>query len=155
MAQRINFNQRSNEELARLLYQSPAPVKPAPADKPSLPAPVEPAPEPLASRRVSELGPQTWPLSERTQELGPLSEREERALFAALSKGTRANLGREPTVPELVQLLQRVNDARAFISTVEQVLRGNDGIYLDNGRIIFGGSAQRRRQRGEQRAQAA
>ena len=153
MAQRNDFNQRSNDELARLLYSNPGPAKAAPGAKPAhpdLPAPPvapQPAPEPFASRRVSELGPQNWPLNELKPELGPLSEREERALFAALSKGTRANQGREATVPEMMQLLQRVNDARAFVMTVEQVLRGNDGIYLDDGRIVFGGSAQRRMQR--------
>jgi hypothetical protein len=98
----------------------------------------------MASRRVSELGPQVWPLSERKPEMGPVSEREKRALFAALSKGTKANLGREPTVPELIQLVERLTDARAFAQSVEQVLQGNDGIYIDKGRVVFAGPAERR-----------
>ena len=152
MAPPTDFNLRSNEELTRLLYQNQGPPKQtaakphhSPSSAPTVAA--QPAPEPLASRRVSELEPQNWTLGEFRVELGPTTEREERALFAALSMGTKANLGREPTVTELMQLLQRVNDARAFVRTVDQVLRGKDGIYLDNGRIVFGGSAQRRMQR--------
>jgi hypothetical protein len=49
-------------------------------------------------------------------------------------------------LPELLQLVGRVNDARAFLRSVEQVLQSNDGVYIDGGRIIFSGSVQRRLQ---------
>ena len=140
MAQLRDVNYRSNEELARLLYQNPAGAKPARTTTSKPPQ----DPEPLASRRVSELGPQTWPLSENKPDLSKLSDREERALFAALNKGSKANLGREPTVPEFIRLVERVNEARALVASVEQTLRGNDGIYIDQGRIVFSGPAQRR-----------
>lgn len=156
MAQRSDFGARSNEELARLLYQNPTPSKPAQPDGLTgqmPPHPVDPhsvgtkaAPEPLASRRVVEIGRQEWPMSEARSGLDPLSDREERVLYAALSKGSKANLGREPTLPELLQLVGRVNDARAFLRSVEQVLQSNDGVYIDNGRIVFSGSVQRRLQ---------
>lgn len=153
MAQRRNFGTRSNEELARLLYQNPtsnASTLPAGPGK-AAPRPVDPRsvgtppePEPLASRRVSEIGRQEWPLSEGRNTLSPLSDREERALFAALSKGSKANLGREPTIPELLQLVGRVNDSRAFLRSVEQVLESNAGVYIDNGKIVFSGSLRRK-----------
>ena len=134
----MNFNGRSNEDLVRLLYQSPSVTKPARgATVPPPEAPREPAPEPLASRRVSELPSQPWALNERKVDLAPLSDREERALFAALSKGTKANLGREPTVPELMQLVERVNDARAFVAEVEHLIESSDGVYIKDGRIVF------------------
>jgi hypothetical protein len=142
MAQLRNVNYRSNEELARLLYQNPTSAKPTRTATPTQ-KPLQ-DPEPLASRRVSELGPQTWPLSDSKPDLGKLSDREERALFAALSKGSKANLGREPTVPEFIRLVERVNEARALVSSTEDALRRNDGIYIDDGRIIFSGPAQRR-----------
>jgi hypothetical protein len=156
MSQRREFGARSNEELARLLYQNPTPGKSTQPDAPAQktpPQPVDPhsvganaAPEPLASRRVVEIGRQEWPMNEAKPRLDPLSDREERVLYAALSKGSKANLGREPTLPELLQLVERVNDSRAFLRSVEQVLQSNDGIYIDNGRIIFSGSVQRRLQ---------
>jgi hypothetical protein len=138
MAQPIDFGQRSNEELARLLYQNSA----SPA-KPAAPGSRQPLPEPLASRRISELEPQMWPAGERKLELEPLTDREERALFVALSKGTRASLGREPTVPELVALVERVNAARAFVTAVEQAMQRGEPIYLDDGRIVFSRSPRR------------
>jgi hypothetical protein len=141
-----NYDSRSNDDLARLLYQNSGPAKAAQgASQTRLVVMQQPAPEPMASRRVSELPPQHWPLDERKPEFGPLSDREERALFAALSKGTKANLGREPTVQELMLLVEQVNHARAIVSSAEQVMRGNDGIYVEGGRIVFRDSAQRRR----------
>jgi hypothetical protein len=151
MAQRSDVNHRSNDELARLLYQSspaPKPSRPAAPQSSSAPYPPQaapqPEPEPLASRRVSELGPQHWPLSERKPELGPLSHRDESALFAALSRGTKANLGREPTVPELLTLVKQINDARALVAAVDQAMHGSDGVYFDGDRPVFRSSAPRR-----------
>jgi hypothetical protein len=146
MAQILDFNGRSNDDLARLLYQSSGPAKAAQgASQTRLVVVPDPAPEPLASRRVSELPPQHWPMSERKPEFGPLTDREERALFAALSKGTKANLGREPTVQELMLLVEQVNHARSIVSSAEQVMKGNDGVYLEDGKLVFRSATQRRR----------
>jgi hypothetical protein len=88
-------------------------------------------------------------MSEARTALSPLSDREERALFAALSKGSKANLGREPTIPELLQLVERVNDSRAFLRSVEQVLESNAGVYVDKGKIVFSGSVRRKLEAGK------
>jgi hypothetical protein len=141
MAQRSEFGRHSNDDLVRLLYANKSQSKPA--KKADLPPP-DPTAEPLASRRVSELEPQQWPLGPRNAELEPLSDREERALFAALLKGTKANLGREPTVPELMLIVERINDARAFLAEAEQVLQGQDSVYVKDGRIVFSRPPQRR-----------
>jgi hypothetical protein len=137
MAQRRDFNRHSNDDLVRLLYQNPSSSKPSKGPASQLPETRAEDPEPLASRRVSELPPQSWPLSDRRLELEPVSDREERSLFAALSRGSKLNLGREPTVPELMLLVQRLNDARAFVMEVERVMRGEDTVYVRDGRIVF------------------
>lgn len=142
MAQRSDFGARSNDELIRLLYSNSASGR-APKPSPPPTPPPAPAPEPLASRRVSELEPHVWPHQERKSELAPVSDREERALFAALSKGTKANLGREPTVPELMLLVERVNDARVFVRAAEQAIQGHEGVYVKEGRIVFSRPPQR------------
>jgi hypothetical protein len=73
-----------------------------------------------------------------------LSHRDESALFAALSRGTKANLGREPTVPELLTLVKQINDARALVAAVDQAMHGSDGVYFDGDRPVFRSSAPRR-----------
>jgi hypothetical protein len=129
----------TNDELARRLFQRDK--QPAP------PAPVglaqQRAPEALASRREVGEAPQTWSLGRSLESgLDPVSERERRALFAALSKGTRANLGREPTVAELVRLVEEVNRARALVSSSQEAIQGQLSVYFDCEKLAFRGSMQ-------------
>ncbi|HEU0075099.1 MAG TPA: hypothetical protein VFS30_13935, partial [Dehalococcoidia bacterium] len=80
----------TNDELARRLFQRDSRMVP-PAKPPTL--------EPLASVRDPGGPPQAWTLGGIPDAiLRPVSEPERRALFTALNKGTKANLGREPTV---------------------------------------------------------
>jgi hypothetical protein len=43
-----------------------------------------------------------------------------------------------------MMIVERVNDARAFIAEVELVMQGNDGVYIKDGRIVFSRPPQRR-----------
>jgi hypothetical protein len=135
MSKRPEVNHRSNEELARLLYQRDR-------TKPAEEKPQAAAHAPLASRREPFEAPQQWTLASAASELGPVSDRERRALFAALSKGTKANLGREPTVAELLMLVQEVDKARAVVSSSKEAIDGSLSAYLEQNRIVFRGSTQ-------------
>jgi hypothetical protein len=128
----------TNDELARRLFQSPR----APAPPKSTPTPE--APRALASPPDSGESPQTWPLGNKQQapSLEPVSERERLALFAALSKGTKANLGREPTVVDLVLLVEEIDRARILVSSARDAIQGRSNVYVDGSKITFGGSAQ-------------
>ena len=130
---RDNLNHTSNEELARILHRKdpkPAPIRPeASSNSAQLPS----VQQPIG-------GPQQWQLGPRETEMGPASERERRALFAALSKGTKANLGRDPTVTELVLLVEEVNRARAVVSSAQDAINGSLSVYIDAGVLIFRGS---------------
>jgi hypothetical protein len=143
MAQRRDFGRRSNDELVRLLYANRSQGKPAKAT--ASPPSERHEPEPLASRRVSELDTQRWSMQPQKPEMEPVTDREEHALFAALAKSTKASLGREPTVPELMLLVERINDARAFLAEVDQVIQGQEGVYVKDGRIVFSRPPQRLR----------
>ena len=136
MNKRSNLDHRStNEELARRLFQRDRRAEKGP------PKASEKTPEPLASRREPGEGPQTWSLGRSLDSgLAPVSERERRALFAALSRGTRANLGREPTVAEFVGLVEEVDRARALVSSSKSAIEGRSSVYLDEGRATFRGS---------------
>jgi len=135
MSKRPEVNHRSNDELARLLYQRDH-AKP-PVDK------QPPAPQaPLASRREPFEGPLQWPLGASVSEQSPVTERERRALFAALSKGTKANMGRDPTVAELLLLVEEVNRARAVVASANEAIQGGISVYIEGNRIVFRGSTR-------------
>lgn len=139
MNRRNNPDDRiTNDELARRLFLSPK------ASAPAKPAPRPEVPEALASRREPGEAPQTWPLGNRQQDTGfePVSERERRALFVALTKGTKANLGREPTVVDLVLLVEEIDRARVLVSSARDAIQGRVNVYVDGSKITFGGSAQ-------------
>jgi hypothetical protein len=127
----------SNDELARRLYQRDKRVPPM------QPVSKGPVAEPLASRREPIGAPKAWKLGRALDfGLNPVSERERRALFAALSKGTRANLGREPTVAELVRLVEEVDRARALVSSAEDAVQGRLSVHIDGSKFSFRGSMQ-------------
>jgi hypothetical protein len=124
----------TNDELARRLFQRDNRVAP-PAKRQ--------IPEPLASRREPNEAPQTWTLGPNLNAvLKPVSERERRALFVALSKGTKANLGREPTVSELAFLIDAVDQARGLVSSTQDAIQGRANVYLEDGKVTFRGSIQ-------------
>jgi hypothetical protein len=129
----------SNDELARRLFQRDKQVTAAVQET----SKKRPAPEALASRREPAEALQSWSLGRSFESgLDPVSERERRALFAALSKGTRANLGREPTVAELVRLADEVNRARAIVSSTNDAIQGRMSVYFDGAKLSFRGSMQ-------------
>ena len=140
MRKRDDFNhQSSNDELARRLFQRDKRLESSQTE-----ARASATPEPLASRREPNEGPQTWTLGRRPASgVEPVSEPESRALHAALSKGTRANLGREPTLTELVQLIKEVDRARALVASARDAIDGKLSVYLDEGLATFRGSVQR------------
>jgi hypothetical protein len=124
----------TNEELAKRLFQR---------DNRAAPSPKPPTQEPLASRREPPQAPQTWKLGHaRNTVLMPVTERERKALFVALSKGTKANLGRDPTVSELVLLVDAVDHARALVSATLETIEGRTNVYLENGKFAFRTSGQ-------------
>ena len=136
MSRKSEINDRSNDELARLLYQrdnrsaaAPAPVPPTPS----------PAPEALASRRQPyDAGAQRWTLGNSEPDPDqPVTERERRALFAALSRGTKANIGREPTVSELLLLVEEVDKARALTASAQGAIQGGLSVYVQDGSLVF------------------
>jgi hypothetical protein len=134
----------TNDELARRLFQRDKGTKSSPSE------PGQPLPEALASRRQPVEERQTWTLGKPADGgLGPVSERERRALFAALRKGTQANLGREPTVAELVSLVEQVDQARALVSAARDAIDGQVSVHVDGGKITFRGSMQSLTQRRE------
>lgn len=120
----------SNDELARLLYRREA--KPAPVHQRPNPAPAQ-TPE----TRGHSLGIQQWPLGPSADSEGSVSERERRALFAALSKGTKANVGRDPTVAELVVLVEELQQARAMTAAAQEAISGALSIHIETGTIVF------------------
>jgi hypothetical protein len=135
VTKRSDVNDRAtNDELARRLFQRENRVQ-APAAKKE-----NASPEPLASRREPFEAPQSWSLGSSKSQLEPISERERRALFAALNKGTKANLGREPTVGELVQLVQEVDHARALVNSSQDAIQGRTSVFIDEGKVSFRGS---------------
>ena len=136
----------SNDELARRLFQRDKQVTTAVRESTKKPA----APEPLASRREPAEALQSWSLGRSFESgLDPISERERRALFAALNKGTRANLGREPTVAELVHLVDEVNRARAFVLSTQDAIQGRLSAYFDGEKLSFRGSMQSLGEKGD------
>jgi hypothetical protein len=135
MSKRPEVNHRSNDELARLLYQRDR-AKPSENQASKTPR------APLASRREPFEDPLQWMLGASASEHSPVSERERRALFAALSKGTKANLGRDPTVAELLKLVEEVNGARAVIASSKQAIEGSISVFVEDNRIVFRGSTQ-------------
>jgi hypothetical protein len=62
-------------------------------------------------------------------------------LFAALSKGTREALGREPTVAELMLLKDQANAARSLLASVDAALKGQTSVYIEAGRPVFSDKA--------------
>ena len=126
----------TNDELARRLFQREARGRAQSGYG-------QPAPGALASRREPGYIPQTWPLGKPLDSaLDPVSERERRALFAALSKGTKANLGRETTVAELVHLVEAVDRARALVRSSQEAIEGRLNVYIDGEKTSFSGSMQ-------------
>ena len=138
MNNRNNLSGRAtNDELARRLFQRDKGTKPSEAGT------GRPLPEALASRRQPVEDRQTWSLGKPADGgPGPVSERERRALFAALRKGTQANLGREPTVAELVSLVEQVDEARALVSAARDAINGQVSVHVDGGKVTFRGSMQ-------------
>jgi hypothetical protein len=140
-------NNLSNDDLARLLQQPGGLPKPAPPPAPPKQPAQEPAaqihPESLAPKHRSSLDVQQWPFGKSAARLESLTEWEKKALFVALTKGTRMNLMREPTGAEVIALIERVNEARAFVASVEQAIETTSGIHLEQGEFVFGGSAAR------------
>ena len=135
MSKQPEVNHRSNEELARLLYQRDR-AKLSKNQQSATPQ------APLASRREPFEGPLQWTLGANPSEDSPVSERERRALFAALSKGTKANLGRDPTVAELLMLVDEVNRARVVVASSREAIQGGISVYIQDSRILFRGSTQ-------------
>jgi hypothetical protein len=129
----------SNDELARRLLQRDKQVSTDLRQSTKKQA----APEALASRREPVEALQSWSLGRSLESgLESVSERERRALFAALSKGTKANLGREPTVAELVRLVDEVNRARTLVSSAQDAIQGRVGVYFDDTQLSFRGFMQ-------------
>ena len=130
------MNRQSNDHLARLIANNnPSPL----AKAPKSPADRSTSPQP---GRGLDLGRQNWTFGARKTGFEPLSEREVRALFAALSKGTKIALGREPTVAELVRLREQINDARALVASMEATLAGSLNVHIQDGRPVFNDPAQ-------------
>ena len=127
-------NIRTNDELARRLFQRDSRTPPTTSKPASSTA------EPMASRREPFDAPQTWSLGGSASHLDPVDERERRALFAALSKGSKANLGREPTVAELVRLVEEVDRARALVKSSQDAIQGRISVFIEDGRLAFRGS---------------
>jgi hypothetical protein len=129
------LNHRSNDELARLLYQRDNRAPPVARPQAPPPAPDDA----LASRRQPyDSADHSWVLavSESSADQ-PITDRERRALFAALSRGTKANIGREPAVSELVLLVEEVNKARALASSARDAIQGTLSVYIRDGNLIF------------------
>jgi hypothetical protein len=137
-------NSLSNDDLAKFLQHNggvPKPAAPVPPKPPSPDPTAEPHPESLAPRHRSSLDVQQWPFGKSAARLDPLTEWEKKALFVALTKGTRLNLLRDPTGAEFVALAERVNEARAFVASVERAIETTGSIHLEQGEFVFGGSA--------------
>jgi hypothetical protein len=133
VSRKSEINHRSNDELARLLYQrdNRTPAPPAPARP-------QAAPEALASRRQPyDAGVQRWTLGGESGPNQPVTEFERRALFAALSRGTKANIGREPTVSELLLLVEEVDKARALTASARDAIQGGLSVYIQDGNLVF------------------
>ena len=147
MNKRNNVDERaSNDELARRLFQRDRQTQPPEEGS----GPQAPAHEPLASRRDPGVSAQSWSLGRSADSISqPVSERERRALFAALSKGTKANLGRDASLAELVRLVEEVNRARALISSSQDAIMGTLCVYFDGQSLTFRGSMQQLIQRGD------
>jgi hypothetical protein len=130
VAQRDRLDATTNDELARLLFRreaKPEPVKQAQAG-PTMRAvrAEEPALGLELRRPASDAGAR-----------GPITERDRRALFAALSKGTRANVGRDPTVAELLRLVDELERARRLVAAGEDAIAGRLGVHLDGETFVF------------------
>jgi hypothetical protein len=152
------MNDRSNDELVQQLFRRDPKKQPErPAGYASVSANAEGAPEPLASRKEPfDVGKQTWTLGPADTGDEPINERERQALFAALNKGTRANLGREPTVAELIQLVEQVNHAREMVRAARQAIEGSLSVFIENdGRFHFRRPAAAARREERQRDEEA
>ena len=126
------MNNHSNEDLARQLFRRETRKPSRGKDANGTQA------EPLASRREPfDAGQQSWTLGAAVTDDQAVDERERRALFAALSKGTKANLGREPTVGELLQLVNEVDKARALVASARAAIDGKIGVFLSEGELHF------------------
>jgi hypothetical protein len=125
-----DVNKHSNNDLTRYLNNPSQPSRGVPDRRPAKPQARDPG-APVS------LGGQRWSLGTQPGHSGPLTEREVRGLFAALSKGTRDALGREPTVAELMLLKDQVNVARALLASVDGALRGQTSVHVEAGRPVF------------------
>jgi hypothetical protein len=120
-------NNRSNEELARLLYHSPA--------KPAAPPPQRLA-DARPSSRADRLDDPPWTVPPR-RIAGAWPAWEEKTLLDALTRGTKANLGRLPTVEEALLLKEQVEVALRLLRSVELAIQRGDGVYVDAGKIVL------------------
>jgi hypothetical protein len=122
------MNNRSNDELARLLYHSPT--------KATQPAGLKPATEARPSGRVDKLSDPPWSTGPRFT-ARPLPVLDENALFEALARGTKANLGRLPSVDEAMALKEQVEGAVQLLRSLEQTIQSGSGVYVEAGRVVF------------------
>jgi hypothetical protein len=131
MIGRGKLDTTSNEELARLLHRKDSRLVPAKQQRPN------PAPAQTSEARGHSLGIQQWALGPSKDTEASVTERERRALFAALSKGTKANVGRDPTVAELVLLVEELQQARVIAAAAQEAIAGVLSIHIETGKIVF------------------
>jgi hypothetical protein len=122
---------RSNEELARLIHRKTGTDEPQRRSEPQHSMRVVPKGVPAG------LGAQQWSLGRQQPGVAELSEREVRALFTALSKGTRSRLGRDATFKELLLLKEQINAARNLVRRAEEAIQGGSSVHFDQGQPVF------------------
>jgi hypothetical protein len=125
-----HLDNTTNDELARILLGR---------DSGSTPSNGHPGPDQRAPHPVLQAVPRPSAANAASADPWAVSEDERVALFAALRKGCRSHLGREPTVAEFMLVVGEVYRARNVAASAQEAMQGELSIHVQDGRLVFRG----------------